>query len=135
MVALPPRCAAEMGLSLGEEDRSRPYLEISGRKGVGIKADDLVNTLIRKAEEEVAGRNPELAPKERTAVAQLIAIGSLRYYMVRFTRNKVIAFDFADALSFDGETGPYVQYAAVRAGGILEKGAAAEKIRQNELPR
>ncbi|HMC82233.1 MAG TPA: arginine--tRNA ligase [Candidatus Polarisedimenticolia bacterium] len=135
MVALSPRCAAEMGLSLGEEDRSRPYLEISGRKGVGIKADDLVNTLIRKAEEEVAGRNPELAPKERTAVAQLIAIGSLRYYMVRFTRNKVIAFDFADALSFDGETGPYVQYAAVRAGGILEKVSAAEKIRQSELPR
>ena len=102
---------------------------------MGIKADDLVDTLIRKAEEEVAARNPGLALKERTEVAQILAVGSLRYYMVRFTRNKVIAFDLADALSFDGETGPYVQYAAVRAGGILEKVAAAGEMRETELPR
>jgi arginyl-tRNA synthetase len=121
MVALSQRCCAELGISISEEDRKRPYVEVSGRKGLGVKADDLVDMLIERALAEVADRHPEAAPDERKRVASEIAIGALRYFLLKFTRNSVIAFDFQEALSFEGETGPYVQYAAVRARNILRK--------------
>lgn len=121
MVALSPRCCAELGIPLSEEDRKRPYVEVSGRKGLGVKADDLVDALIAKALEEVASRHPEAAPAEQRTVAAQIAIGALRYFLLKYTRTSVIAFDFQEALSFEGETGPYVQYAAVRARNILRK--------------
>jgi arginyl-tRNA synthetase len=134
MVALSPRCAAEMGITAsGEDSGARPFLEMSGRKGVGVKADTLLDHLIRRAGEEVASRNPGLGAAQRDEVARRIAVGALRYYMLRFTRNKIIAFDFADALSFEGETGPYVQYAVVRSAGILGKVMAAEGIPESEL--
>ena len=121
MVALSPRCCAELGIPLSEEDRARPYVEVSGRKGLGVKADDLMDTLIAKALEEVASRHPEASAEEQERVAAQIAIGALRYFLLKFTRTSVIAFDFQEALSFEGETGPYVQYAAVRARNILRK--------------
>jgi arginyl-tRNA synthetase len=121
MVALSPRCCAELGIPLSEEDRKRPYVEVSGRKGLGVKADDLLDTLIAKALEEVDSRHPEAAAEERRGIATQIAVGALRYFLLKFTRNSVIAFDFQEALSFEGETGPYVQYAAVRARNILRK--------------
>jgi arginyl-tRNA synthetase len=121
MVALSPRTCLELGISLSEEDKNRPYVEVSGRKGLGVKADDLIDKLIETALREVEDRHPEASPDERQRVAQQIAIGALRYFMLKFTRNSVIAFDFHEALSFEGETGPYVQYAAVRAGNILRK--------------
>jgi arginyl-tRNA synthetase len=121
MVALSPRCCAELGIPLSEEDRKRPYVEVSGRKGLGVKADDLMDTLIAKALDEVDARHAESTPEERRRIATEIAIGALRYFLLKFTRNSVIAFDFQEALSFEGETGPYLQYAAVRARNILRK--------------
>jgi arginyl-tRNA synthetase len=121
MVALSPRCCADLGIPLSEEDRKRPYVEVSGRKGLGVKADDLMDTLIAKALEEVASRHPENSAAENRKVATQIAIAALRYFLLKFTRNTVIAFDMQEALSFEGETGPYVQYAAVRARKILAK--------------
>ena len=121
MVALSPRCCAELGIELSEEDRKRPYVEVSGRKGLGVKADDLMDTLIAKALEEVSARHAEATPEEQRAIASQIAIGALRYFLLKYTRNSVIAFDFQEALSFEGDTGPYVQYAAVRARNILRK--------------
>jgi arginyl-tRNA synthetase len=121
MVALSPRCCVELGIPLSEEDRKRPYVEVSGRKGLGVKADDLMDTLIAKALEEVDARHAESTPEERRRIATQIAIGALRYFLLKFTRNSVIAFDFQEALSFEGETGPYLQYAAVRARNILRK--------------
>jgi len=121
MVALSPRCCADLGIPLSEEDRKRPFVEVSGRKGLGVKADDLMDTLINKALEEVASRHPEASPGEQRHVASQIAIGALRYFLLKFTRNSVIAFDLQEALGFEGETGPYVQYAAVRARNILRK--------------
>jgi len=121
MVALSPRCCAELGIPLSEEDRKRPYVEVSGRKGLGVKADDLMDTLIDKALEEVASRHSEVSAPEQKRVATQIAIGALRYFLLKFTRNAVIAFDMQEALSFEGETGPYLQYAAVRARNILRK--------------
>lgn len=121
MVALSPRTCVEMGIPLSEDDKKRAYVEVSGRKGLGVKADDLIDKLIETALEEVEQRHPEASPSERQQVAEQIAVGALRYFMLKFTRNSVIAFDFHEALSFEGETGPYVQYAAVRAGNILRK--------------
>ena len=122
MVALTPRCAAELGYTLSEEDKSRAYIEVSGRKGFGVKADDLLDKLIASAKNEVDSRHPELAEDERKNISTQIAIGALRYFMLKFTKNSVIAFDFKEALSFEGETGPYAQYAVVRASNIFRKG-------------
>ncbi len=121
MVALSPRTCVEMGIELSAEDQARPYVEVSGRKGLGVKADDLIDKLIASALHEVASRNAERSGEEQEAAARAIAIGALRYFMLKFTRNTVIAFDFQEALSFTGETGPYVQYGAVRAAKILQK--------------
>ena len=121
MVALSPRCCAELGIELSEEDRHRPYVEVSGRKGFGVKADDLIDLLIKNALSEVRSRHEDASDAAQTEIATKIAVGALRYFMLRFTRTSVIAFDFQEALSFEGETGPYIQYAAVRAHNILRK--------------
>jgi len=122
VVALTPRCAQEMGYEIPPEDAKRPYVEVSGRKGQGVKADDLLDQLEASARKEVDARHAEALESERAAIAHAIAIGALRYFLLRFTRSTVIAFDFKDALSFEGETGPYVQYAVVRVNGIVRKG-------------
>ena len=123
MVALTPRCAVELGYDVAEEDRARPYIEVSGRKGFGVKADDLIDKLIAATRFEVDTRQTSRDEQERQRIAEQIAIGALRYFMLKFTRNSVIAFDFKDALSFEGDTGPYIQYAVVRARNIFRKGS------------
>jgi arginyl-tRNA synthetase len=127
MVAMTPRCAIDLGYTLSEEELARPFIEVSGRKGHGVKADDLIDKLIEAAQAQVDSRNPELTQAERTEIATQIAVGALRYFMLRFSRNTVIAFDFKDALSFEGETGPYVQYAIVRATNIFRKAGTTEE--------
>jgi arginyl-tRNA synthetase len=121
MVALTPRCAMELGYAVSEEDQQRSYIEVSGRKGFGVKADDLLDKLIEAAKTEVDARQAERSEAERREIATQIAIGALRYFMLKFTKQSVIAFDFREALSFEGETGPYVQYAVVRATNIFRK--------------
>jgi arginyl-tRNA synthetase len=129
MVALTPRCALELGYDVPAEDRSRSYIEVSGRKGFGVKADDLLDALIAAAKREVDSRNPELPDSDRAAIARDIAVGALRYFMLKFTKNSVIAFDFKDALAFEGETGPYLQYTATRLGKIFSKaGLTADSV-------
>ena len=130
MVALTPRCAMELGYAVSPEDQARPYIEVSGRKGFGVKADDLIDQLIAASRKEVDARHPELSEDARQTTATQIAVGALRYFMLKFTRTTVIAFDFREALSFEGETGPYVQYAIVRARNILRK---AETTREAVL--
>ena len=122
MVALTPRCAAELGYELSEDEKARSYIEVSGRRGFGVKADDLIDKLIASAQREVDSRHAELNDSERQKIAQQIAIGALRYFMLKYTKQSVIAFDFKEALSFEGETGPYAQYAVVRATNIFRKG-------------
>jgi arginyl-tRNA synthetase len=121
MVALSPRCCADLGIQLSEADKRRPYVEVSGRKGLGVKADDLIDTLIENALREVRERHDDLSEEEMRSIATSISIGALRYFLLKYTRNSVIAFDFREALSFEGETGPYVQYSVVRANNIFRK--------------
>ena len=133
MVALTPRCAAELGYELSEEDKARPYIEVSGRKGFGVKADDLIDRLVASARQEVDSRHAELNEGERAGIATQIATGALRYFMLKFTKSSVIAFDFKEALSFEGETGPYVQYAVVRAANIFRKGGLDPEVFSREV--
>jgi arginyl-tRNA synthetase len=125
IVALTPRCAAEMGYELTPEEAKKPYVEVSGRKGFGVKADDLIDKLEAATLAEVQQRHPQMSAAEQKQTAHAIAVGALRFFLLKFTRNAIIAFDFKDALSFEGETGPYCQYAVVRIRGIRRKGTEA----------
>jgi arginyl-tRNA synthetase len=127
MVALKPHYAQDLGYQVSPDDLERPYMEISGRKGFGVKADDLMNLMILAANQEITKRHPDWTTTDREPIAQKIAYGALRYFMLKFTRNSVIAFDQDDALSPEGETGPYIQYAVVRARNILRKSGTSEE--------
>jgi len=132
MVALSHATARELGYDTSE-DADRPFVEVSGRKGLGVKADDLLDRLTDKAAEEVAKRNTDLAPDQVKQIAAAIATAAVRYFMVKFSRGKVIVFDIDEALSFEGESGPYLQYAVVRANNIFTKmkerhGVAAAEV-------
>ena len=129
IVALTPHCAAEMGYELSPEEAKKPYVEVSGRKGLGVKADDLLDKLEAATLAEVRQRHPDMNMAEQNRTAHAIAVGALRFFLLKFTRTAIIAFDFKDALSFEGETGPYCQYAVVRIRGIRRKGAEAGATR------
>jgi arginyl-tRNA synthetase len=125
IVALTPRCARELGYELTGDDAKKSYIEVSGRRGLGVKADDLINKLEEATLGEVRKRHADMPENEQRKTAHAIAVGALRFFLLKFTRNTIIAFDFEDALSFEGETGPYCQYAVVRIRGIRRKGAEA----------
>src|SRR5690606_38621181 len=105
MVALSPPAAEELGFKLTEEDKKRTFIEMSGRKGLGVKADDLLDRLEANALREVESRHLEIADDEKRDIAHTIAVGALRYFLLKFTRTTVIVFDFKEALSFEGEPG------------------------------
>jgi arginyl-tRNA synthetase len=121
MVALSHQTAQQLGYELSEEDAKKPFVEVSGRKGLGVKADDLIDRLEQTALEEVAKRNPDLSAEDVARIGRQIAVAAVRYFMIKYSRGKVIAFDIAEALSFEGESGPYLQYAVVRANNIFAK--------------
>ncbi|HZI82156.1 MAG TPA: arginine--tRNA ligase [Vicinamibacterales bacterium] len=122
MVALSHETARELGHAPApdSEEARKPFVEVSGRKGLGVKADDLIDTLIQKATAEVVKRNPEFTDADTRRVASMLAVAAVRYFMVKFSRGKVIAFDLGEALNFTGESGPYIQYAVVRANKIVQ---------------
>ncbi|MDE3153949.1 MAG: arginine--tRNA ligase [Acidobacteriota bacterium] len=133
MVALSHATARELGYAVSDEEGRKPFVEVSGRKGLGVKADDLLNTLIGKAAEEVARRNPDQPAAERDRTAAMIGVAAVRYFMVKFSRGKVIAFDIDEALNFEGESGPYLQYAVVRANNIFHKFQDREGLGEADL--
>ena len=135
MVALSHATARTLGFAPppDSEGAKRPFVEVSGRKGLGVKADDLLDTLTREASAKVAVRNPELTDEERERVARTIGIAAVRYFLIKFSRDKVIAFDLEEALSFEGESGPYIQYAVVRANKIFQKVQERDKLDEAAL--
>jgi arginyl-tRNA synthetase len=133
MVALSPKSLKELGLEPAAEDKDKTFFEVSGRKGLGVKADDLLDRLEEKARAEVEKRNPDLPADEKAAIARHIACGALRYFMIKFTRNSLIIFDFEEALSFEGETGPYLQYTLVRLNSIFRKLEEREGIKAEDV--
>jgi arginyl-tRNA synthetase len=133
MVGLSPKSLKELDLSISEEDKNKDFLEVSGRKGFGVKADDLLDRLEDKALAEVGKRNPELPPNLKKETAHKIAVGALRYFMLKFARNSLIVFDFEEALNFEGETGPYLQYTLVRINSIFRKLKEREGFDEKDL--
>ena len=121
MVALTPATAKALGMEISDEDASRPYIEMSGRKGLGVKADDLLDELERKATEAVKANAAEFDETAAAEIGRQVAVAALRYFMLRYGRNKVIAFDFDEALRFEGDSGPYLQYSTVRVQNIFRK--------------
>jgi arginyl-tRNA synthetase len=121
MVALSPAAAEELGFQLSEDDRRKTFVEMSGRKGLGVKADDLITRLEQNALAEVSSRHADLDENTKAHIAHQLAVGALRYFLLKFTRSTVIVFDFKEALSFEGETGCFCQYSAVRANSIFRK--------------
>ncbi len=134
IVALTPRCAAELGYEIAPDEAKKAYVEVSGRKGHGVKADDLITKLEAATLSEVQQRHADMSTEQQLATAHAIAVGALRFFLLKYTRNTIIAFDFKDALSFEGETGPYCQYAVVRIRGIRRKGLETGAVRA-ELTR
>jgi arginyl-tRNA synthetase len=135
MVALSHATARELGFAPApdSEEAKKPFVEVSGRKGLGVKADDLIDRVIDKAQVEVERRQPELPDPERRAIAQDIGIAAVRYFLVKYSRTKVIAFDIDEALSFEGESGPYLQYAVVRANNIFQKLQDRAGLRERDV--
>jgi arginyl-tRNA synthetase len=135
MVALSHATARELGYESAAdvEAAKKPFVEVSGRKGLGVKIDDLLDLLTTKATAEVASRNPELAAADCQRTGAQIAVGAIRYFMLKFSRGKLIVFDIEEALSFEGETGPYLQYAVVRAGNILRKLEEREGVSEADV--
>jgi arginyl-tRNA synthetase len=129
IVALTPRCAAEMGYDIAVDESKKAYVEVSGRKGLGVKADDLITRMLHAAESRVLQKQSEMKGEELSRTANALAVGALRFFLLKFTRNTIIAFDFDDALKAEGETGPYCQYAVVRIRGIRRRGAEAADAR------
>ena len=129
IVALTPRCAAEMGYEITEEE-SKSYVEVSGRKGHGVKADDLITRMLQAAESRVRQKQATMESQELAKTANALAVGALRFFLLKYTRSTIIAFDFEDALKAEGETGPYCQYAVVRIRGIRRKGTESLADRQ-----
>jgi arginyl-tRNA synthetase len=132
-VALTPTACREMGVELEEGEENKPFIAMSGRRGLGIKADDLIDALVVKARGEVASRNPDFSEGEIEEAAQKIAVGAMRYFMVKYSRNRVLAFDFNEALAFEGESGPYISYAMVRANNILGKLVEVDGLEEREI--
>jgi len=133
MVALSHATARELGYEGEAAVDDKPFVEVSGRKGLGVKIDDLLDVLMAKASAEVAKRNPEFSEDERARTAARIAVAAIRYFMLKFSRGKLIVFDMEEALSFEGETGPYLQYAVVRANNIFGKLKEREGLTEADL--
>lgn len=135
MVALSIATAEELGVQLSDDDRARPFIEMSGRKGIGVKVDDLINRLEEDALVKVKSNQPELSQEEQFKIAHQIAVGALRYFLLKFTRNTLIVFDFNEALAFEGETGAYCQNAAVRINSIFRKLGDEKRNEANKILR
>jgi arginyl-tRNA synthetase len=133
MVALSHATARELGYPAQREEDKKPFVEVSGRKGLGVKIDDLLDLLTAKASAEVSKRNAELSAADIRRVASQIAVAAIRYFMLKFSRGKLIVFDIEEALSFEGETGPYIQYTVVRANNIFQKLKEREGLSEADI--
>ncbi len=116
-VTLSSETAKAFGIDIGD----RQFMHMSGRKGIYVNADYVLDTLHTKAYEEVKTRNPGFTEEQLNAIAEEIAISAIRYNMIKQDLDKIITFDVKESLSLEGDTGPYLQYAYARSQRILEK--------------
>ena len=117
------------------EDAQKPFVEVSGRKGLGVKVDDLLDLLTAKATRRSGEAQSGVHRRRARAHGAQIAVAAIRYFMLKFSRGKLIVFDIEEALSFEGETGPYLQYAVVRANNIFHKLQEREGVDRSRRAR
>ncbi len=116
-----------------------PEGAISSRKGNAPNYEDVRDLVLARAREIIAEKNPDLAPERAAEVAEQVAIGSLKYAMLARDNNKIVIFDVEEALSFDGHSAPYIQYAHARACRIMERAkvdhaAVVERLPETRFP-
>ncbi|HEY7506458.1 MAG TPA: DALR anticodon-binding domain-containing protein [Nitrososphaera sp.] len=116
-VTISTETAKILGIDIGDKQ----FMHMSGRKGIYVNADYVMDTLHAKAFDEVKTRNPDFDENRLHQIAEEIAISALRYNMIRQDLDKIITFDIKESLSLEGDTGPYLQYAYARSQRILEK--------------
>ena len=116
-VTLSSDTAKEFGIDIGD----RQFMHMSGRKGIYINADYVLDALHAKAYEEVRNRNPDFSDQQLNKIAEEVSISAIRYNMIKQDFDKIITFDIKESLSLEGDTGPYLQYAYARSQRILEK--------------
>jgi arginyl-tRNA synthetase len=107
--------------TLGINPDNVKSVQMSGRKGIYVDADFVLDTLYGKAKEETMKRNPEIAGKDLERTSEEIAISAMRYSLIKNDLEKEIKFDMIDSLSLDGNSGPYLQYAYARCCRLIEK--------------
>jgi arginyl-tRNA synthetase len=113
---------AKQAHHVGYEIVALPEGVISSRKGNAPIYDDIRNLVLARAREIIEDKNPELDDEVKANVARQVGLGSLKYAMLARDNNKIVVFDLEEALSFDGHSAPYIQYAHARACRILERG-------------
>ena len=116
-VTLSSDTAKEFGIDIGD----RQFMHMSGRKGIYVNADYVLDALHTKAYKEVKTRNPDFSDQQLNKIADEISISAMRYNMIKQDLDKIITFDIKESLSLEGDTGPYLQYAYARSQRILEK--------------
>lgn len=125
-VTLSPDTAKTLDLDTGGKS-----VQMSGRKGIYVSADYVLDVLSQHTFDEAKKRNPELDEIGLVKIAEQVAIGALRYTMIKQDLDKIITFDLTESLSLEGDTGPYIQYAHARALRILEKSGKSPNFETN----
>jgi len=123
VVSLSKRTAAQLGFGI-EGD----FAHMSGRKGLYMNADAMLDSLKRKAREETRKRNLSESDAWVDDVAEAVAVSALRYELLKQDPDKMIVFDMEESLRFEGDTGPYLLYTYARARRILDKTTGTPKI-------
>lgn len=119
-VALSPNSVQDIGVEL--DKITKKIIHMSGRKGIFINVDTILDKLHQKACYEVRKRNPDFDDTTISEIAEGIAVSAIRYNLLRQDIDKMITFDMEEALNLDGDTSLYLQYSFARAMRILEKG-------------
>ena len=123
VVALSKKAASTLGIELDGE-----FVHMSGRKGLYVNVDVMLEALRKKAMVETRRRNPSEADAWVEEVSEAVAVAALRYELVRQDPDKMIVFDIEDSLRFEGDTGPYLLYTFARARRVLERSDSKPSI-------
>ena len=109
-------------------DTEGKQAQMSGRKGLYVSADSVYDLLKEKTIQETTQRHPEMSTQEIQDIAHNVAVGTIRYEMIKYDLDKIITFDLTKSLSLEGDTAPYLQYTHARASRILEKSERPSSI-------
>jgi arginyl-tRNA synthetase len=123
VVSLSKRTASQLGFEIEGE-----FAHMSGRKGLYVNTDTMLDKLRDKAKVETRKRNLSESEEWVASVAEAVAVAALRYELLKQDPDKMIVFDMEESLNFQGDTGPYLLYTYARARRILDKTEGKPRI-------